>query len=223
MKKWIIGPIIAMAILTPFTPLLDQSIARMIYERTHFSGDAFSNFFYNYGRLPAVILFFFALFILVGSYLSAALKKWRPAALALSLMMVIGPGLIVNALLKDHWGRPRPKQTEEFGGTQSFRPYYLPNFSEETNGLKSFPCGHCSMGFYFFSLALVGRQYGKRWVFFTGLFLAIFLGVALSIARMLQGGHYLSDVLMSGLLMWLTAVAIDKALFDREDSSPQAL
>ena len=45
--------------------------------------------------------------------------------------MAIGVGLFTHILLKDHWGRPRPKQVTQFGGTQEFHPFYKPNFFDQ--------------------------------------------------------------------------------------------
>jgi hypothetical protein len=36
--------------------------------------------------------------------------------------LAIGPGLIVNGVLKSFWGRPRPIQVDLFGGTAPFEP-----------------------------------------------------------------------------------------------------
>src|SRR6476619_7728679 len=33
--------------------------------------------------------------------------------------MILAPGLLVNVLLKDHWGRPRPIDVTQFGGNQN--------------------------------------------------------------------------------------------------------
>jgi lipid A 4'-phosphatase len=48
------------------------------------------------------------------------------AALFLILTLVLGPGLLVNVALKDHWARPRPGMVTEFGGTMVFRPWWDP-------------------------------------------------------------------------------------------------
>lgn len=211
-KKSVWIPIFLIALFSPWASFFDLAVTQYAYNTNHFQPDSLFTFIYDWGRLPAVLVFLFALIALMLSYLTVAFKKWRPAALALTIVMILGPGLIINALLKDHWGRPRPKQTIEFGGTQHFRPYYSPNFSNPEPS-KSFPCGHCSMGFYFFSLALVGRRYQMRWLFWLGITSAVVLGGALSIARIGQGGHYLSDVLMSALIMWFTALSVDLFIF----------
>jgi lipid A 4'-phosphatase len=57
----------------------------------------------------------------------AALVRRRPLAgrdarawLFLLAALIVGPGLLVNAGLKDHWHRARPHQIAEFGGTARF-------------------------------------------------------------------------------------------------------
>lgn len=216
----ILMPILLMLLITPLTPLLDLAITRRVYVETLFQGNSFFDALYNYGCWPAYILCGLALIVFVASYFYNECKRWRSAALALVIVMAIGPGLIVNAVLKDHWGRPRPRQTMQFGGTEPFSPYYIPHFSAHSV-FKSFPCGHCSMGFYFFSLALIGRRYGHRGLFYAGLILAIGLGTVLGVARIVQGGHYLSDVLMSALILWLVSiVTVDFFCKPEETATP---
>jgi membrane-associated PAP2 superfamily phosphatase len=121
------------------------------------------DFLFDWGPMPANLLALASAAALICSYLVPRLKKWRNPCLVLLLAYVIGAGVITNGILKEYWGRPRPKQVEQFGGTQAFRPFFLPDF---TNPLpsKSFPCGHCSLGFYFFALFLVGKRLRKPWL-----------------------------------------------------------
>ena len=42
------------------------------------------------------------------------------AVLFLMATLALGPGLLVNVILKDHWGRPRPIDVTQFGGEQHF-------------------------------------------------------------------------------------------------------
>ena len=39
--------------------------------------------------------------------------------------LVVGPGLLVNGLLKEHWGRPRPIATDLFGGEAPFQKAWV--------------------------------------------------------------------------------------------------
>lgn len=219
-KKWLL-PAIFTLLLTPFTPFLDLSIARFFYTHSndpveHFMSSPVLNFLFELGPLPANLTAAFAAAILIGSYLFKHLQKWRKPCLVLVLTYAIGAGLIINGVLKEYWGRPRPKQVEEFGGTQSFRPYYKPNFFHQPQPSKSFTCGHCAMGFYFFSLWLVGKRLNNRRLEGLSLTLALGLGIALSLARIMQGGHFFSDTLFSALIMWYTALAIDWLVYEGE-------
>ena len=40
--------------------------------------------------------------------------------------MALAPGLLVNVVLKDHWGRPRPIDVTQFGGTEHFVAWWDP-------------------------------------------------------------------------------------------------
>jgi len=48
------------------------------------------------------------------------------ATVFLIATMALGPGLLVNVLLKDHWGRPRPIDVTQFGGDQTFVAWWDP-------------------------------------------------------------------------------------------------
>lgn len=170
-----------------------------------FANPPFFQWMFTYGPFPGLFLSLGSLIVFLLSYGIHALKPWRRQALVLSLTMAVGSGLIVHALLKDHWGRPRPKQLEMFGGTQQFRPFYSPNFFQQTEPAKSLPCGHCSTGFYFFAAAILFQRTQKKAWLYGSLVLSMLLGGLLGFVRMAQGGHFLSDVLISALIMWLTA------------------
>lgn len=213
---WLL-PIIALAAITPWTPALDLAVSRYFYQgKGQFASSAFYNFIYDYGIVPAQLTVLAACVALLLSYCFQKYKHWRAGAMLMILPLLIGAGFVVHAVLKDHWGRARPKQIEEFGGIQTFTPYYTPNFSEKPEPAKSFSCGHCTMGFYFFALALLGRKLKKPTVFWIGLMAALGLGIVLSWARIAQGGHFLSDTLVSAVIMWLAAYVCSLFLFPEE-------
>lgn len=218
-KAWL-WPLIFLAILTPFTPAIDLAISNFFYQPQHsFSSNEFFALLYNYGLIPAQLLFSMAAIALFLASFFKKWKKWHAPALVLVLSLLIGGGLIAHVILKDHWGRPRPKQTIEFGGTQSFHPFYEPNFFHQPEPSKSFPCGHCTMGFYFFSLALVAKRLNYKKTFWISLLIAFGLGMALSLARIAQGGHFFSDTLVSAIIMWLSAYLCDRWIFSQKLSS----
>jgi lipid A 4'-phosphatase len=48
------------------------------------------------------------------------------AILFLVTTLALGPGLLTNVILKDHWGRPRPIDVTQFGGDQHFVAWWDP-------------------------------------------------------------------------------------------------
>jgi lipid A 4'-phosphatase len=119
---------------------------------------------------------------------------WRISGTFLVLSVLLGPGLIINPLFKDHWDRPRPRDVVEFGGALQYTPAPLLG-----DGGDSFPCDQCSAGFlYAGGWWLWRRRRPARARLFLALGLAI--GLALGLGRMAAGEHFLSDVLWSALL-----------------------
>ena len=131
----------------------------------------------------------------------------------LILSLTLGSGIISYCLLKTWWGRPRPHQLVEFGGSQSFKPYYKPDITFPPKSLKSFPSGHATTGFYFFVIYFIGRRLNSKRLKITGLLLGAGLGGLLSFARVMQGGHFVSDVIVAAIIMWLSAYASDLLLY----------
>ncbi|HUC69896.1 MAG TPA: phosphatase PAP2 family protein, partial [Stellaceae bacterium] len=77
----------------------------------------------------------------------------RKALLFVALSTAIGPGLIANTVLKDHWGRARPTQVEAFGGALHFTPAPLPGAECLRN--CSFVSGHAALGFSLVAFAFL--------------------------------------------------------------------
>jgi len=101
-------------------------------------------FFYHAAPLLTLLPTLPALLVLMGSTRYPKLWVHRPVALFIVLCFALGPGLTVNMIFKDHWGRPRPRQVVELGGNQTYLPPLAPG---EPGKDKSFPCGHTSVDF----------------------------------------------------------------------------
>lgn len=123
------------------------------------------------------------------------------AVLYLLAAMALGPGLLVNVILKDNWGRARPYQVSELGGERVFTPAFV--ISDQCPRNCSFVAGDASAGFVLIALALLLPQPWRR----IATVAAIGMGAALGLNRVVMGGHFLSDVVFCGLLvgglMWL--------------------
>ncbi|KQC07750.1 MAG: hypothetical protein APR54_05625 [Candidatus Cloacimonas sp. SDB] len=162
------------------------------------------SFIYNFGNLPALILSVGALLIIALSTYYEKLKKITKVSLYLILVMALGPGLLVNSILKDNWGRPRPRNIAEFGGKYQYEEVLT--IDPESRG-KSFPCGHASMGFYFFVLYFIFRKKNKC-LAGSLLFFSLIFGSLIGLARIIQGGHFASDVIWTGGLLYLTSALV---------------
>jgi len=110
----------------------------------------------------------------------------------------------VNTIFKDYWGRPRPRQVQEFGGRWEFKQVWQPGTPGKG---KSFPCGHCSMGFFFIVLYYSFKQKHKI-LACASLVFSLTFGTFIGFARISQGGHFLSDVLWSCGLTYITTTIL---------------
>lgn len=126
--------------------------------------------------------------------------------LYLLLVLILGPGFVVNSVLKMESGRARPSQITEFGGQRHFTGAFVKADQCEKN--CSFVSGHAAMGFFPLALAWV---FGKR----RWLTLGILLGGLVGLGRMMQGAHFLSDVIFSFWVVYFTALALGVALLGR--------
>ncbi|GIL01570.1 MAG: phosphoesterase [Alphaproteobacteria bacterium] len=130
-------------------------------------------------------------------------RRW----LYLAACSLAGPLLLVNILLKEHWGRWRPREIVELGGSEPFTSVLHWGGACDYN--CSFVSGEvASMVMAFIALAFVTTAW--RPVFYA---LTIVMGLVAALIRVGQGGHFLSDTLLAGVLMTIVAAALYWAIF----------
>ncbi len=165
----------------------------------HIDGSRGWQWLYDWGPAPALGMSVGACVVLICSWWRPAWTRYRRSCLILMLAVILGPGLAVNGILKPLWGRPRPRHVIEFGGTKAYRPWWQPNGIGRGS---SFPSGHASIGFVMITGAvLVPPSYGRLRHVAIGS--AVAYGFLMGIGRIVQGGHFMSDVLWSGLIVVL--------------------
>ena len=147
---------------------------------------------------------------------SLAVKAFRPkgrtlvssrGALFLILSLVIGPGLLVNGVLKEGWGRARPGMVTEFGGDYAFTPWWDPRGTCDSN--CSFVSGETSAAVWMTAPAMLAPPPWRA----AALGAALVYGVAMAMTRLLAGGHFLSDVIFAGIFTGLVIWAVHGALY----------
>lgn len=155
-------------------------------------------FFYHAAPWLTGILMLGSLAVLVTSIFKTSLLKFRKHAAFVFLVIALGPGLVVNSVFKPYWGRPRPREVVELGGHQKYQEFFRPNFG---GGGKSFPCGHCSVGFSYGLLFWIFLRRKKKMAYLS-LVASIAFGFLMGIGRIAAGGHFFSDVVWAGLMVY---------------------
>lgn len=124
----------------------------------------------------------------------------------LVFLLGLGPGLVVNEGMKENWGRSRPVDLIQFGGDKQFSRALV--LSDQ--GGKSFPSGHAAAAFYLVAVAFMIARRRRLWMG-----LAFAYGLLVGGMRVASGGHFLSDVLTSALVVWLLVVVLYQLFFGR--------
>ncbi|MBT1071358.1 phosphatase PAP2 family protein [Pelotalea chapellei] len=170
---------------------------------------------YRIDRIPALFLAVAGLWMATPALLKPA--RWSRKACSgvfLVLLLALGPGLLVNVVFKEGWGRPRPRDIVQFSGSKT----YLEPWQKGTMGQgRSFPSGHASAAFYMSSPFFI---YRRRRPCLARVWLAggICFGILMSIARITQGGHFLSDTVWAFGMVYLTGLALSVIMgLNKED------
>lgn len=195
--------LILIGVTTPIFWLtdLDRQVAALFYRSGNGGGKAWPwqhgwllGHLFRYATVFTVSMGIAALLVALSGYAWPTFKRWQKPALFIVLVITLGPGLVVNLVFKDHWGRPRPVHITEFGGQYA----YVPPLKIANTPDKSFPCGHCSVGFMFFALYFLSLKRKALYFMLTMLF-----ALLMAVTRMTAGGHFISDILWSGYLVFL--------------------
>jgi membrane-associated PAP2 superfamily phosphatase len=139
------------------------------------------------------------------------LPRWQmlvPARAALFLVatLALAPGLLVNVVLKDHWGRPRPIDVQQFGGDKYFVPWWNPRGDCPSN--CSFVSGDVSGAFWTIAPAALAPPQWRALAYGA----ALAFGTGMGVMRVMVGSHFVSDLIFAGvftyLIVWLVYALI---------------
>lgn len=146
----------------------------------------------------------------------ATFNQLRARNLRIALgALLIGPVLMVNLWLKAFSGRPRPRQTDLFGGTLDF--VHAGSFAGKCVSNCSFVSGEAAAaGWLFCLIFIIPQPYRSA----AALPIAA-VSIVIPALRVAFGGHYLSDAVLgwlSSLVIFAALLALSQTTHDRRIS-----
>lgn len=196
-------------------PEFDLAVARWLWQSQGGAFQAPTGWFWPiYVGLRPLVYATAAVAATVGALNCLRGTRWlgldRRRAAYVLLALAIGPGLVVEVALKDHWGRARPRDMVEFGGERRFTPAFRP--ADQCADNCSFVSGHVAltMGFVCLAFLLPGRRRTAALAALTA------AGAAVGWMRMVQGAHFLSDVIFAGFVVVGIAWALAALMLEPE-------
>ena len=197
----------AALVVLALRPDLDLDVARAFYVGSdHFVGQTRAATLVRYAAWTLPFL------VYIGALLAAGLarvglvpRRLAPSAravLVLTLSLAIGPGLLVQAGLKEISHRPRPSKVTAFGGPDAYRPFT--RFDGACPHNCAFASGETAAATWMLAPAsLVPPPW--RGAALAG---AVAFAAATGALRMAFGAHFLSDVCGSALITILVVLAL---------------
>ena len=132
------------------------------------------------------------------------LRQRRPWLGFLLAAALAGPVLLVDATLKEHSGRTRPVNIEQFGGPRQFTPAFVPANQCEQN--CSFVSGHVATASFIMAFGWLGAPaLRRRW-----LLASLGTAAAFAFVRMSVGGHFLSDCIFAWFATYFSTWAVER-------------
>jgi len=153
------------------------------------------------------------LVLLVGMFLHGLFRKrpyWNLTPrnfLFVALTIGLGAGLVTNVIFKDSWGRARPSQIMEFGGTKQFSPPFMR--SKQCDKNCSFVSGDASLAASFLAFAVIAQRNRRKWWVGLGAFTAV-----VGLMRMGRGSHFLSDVVFAVIFTLMIMLVLARLILE---------
>jgi lipid A 4'-phosphatase len=166
---------------------------------------------HDWGEYPAFWFGCCGLALWIVSFVWRRLEPWRDPGLFFALVLIVGPGILVNCVFKPYWSRPRPHAVKDFKDSDDPRDPprdFVPVWHRgDGTADSSFPSGHAAMGFYWMSPAFVCYRRRRR-LAIVFLIVGLTAGCLIGSARIVAGGHFLSDIVWAGGIMYYTALLL---------------
>src|SRR5262245_8300465 len=150
---------LSITVLSAWMPDLDVMLAERLFDPTSKTFPFASISVLELLRQQGLAIVVSVVACIGGALLMKFMLPRRPllipgrAIIFLALTLTIGPGLLVNVVLKPHWGRPRPVAIVQFGGHEPYVPWWKTNGTCTSN--CSFVSGESSVAAWLFAPAVL--------------------------------------------------------------------
>lgn len=193
----LVGVVFALA------PQLDPAVSALFYDSATGKFAAWQWTWVGHARDAATALItllvapaFLAIF---GKFVMPRRRMLIPgrAAIFLIVTLALGPGVLANNVLKQHWARMRPEDITQLGGKEQFTPWWDPRGVCPEN--CSFIAGEPSGAFWTLAPAALSPPQWRP-LAYAG---ALVFGAAIGVLRIAGGAHFFTDVVFAGVFTFL--------------------
>lgn len=207
-----VAALLTLAAVLGFEP--DLRIAQLFFDQRSNRFLAETNPYVGMMREHGYVAIAICLAAIAGAIFPRLLRRPKMAVsgrvvLFLVSTLALGPGLLVNAVFKEHWHRPRPLQVVEFGKDKVYVDWWNPGGTCERN--CSFAAGEPASAAWTFAPAMLTPPPWRAAAFAA----ASIFTLVISFARMAAGGHFFSDVVFSVLMTLTVILLMHRIIFRR--------
>lgn len=191
-----------------FFPEIDLRFSSVFYHsRDGFflAGSNWVVFLEKAPKISAIIAILLMMFFMLRTFFYTRSFKYKHyiAHIYIILVFILGTVVMVDQGLKEYSGRARPYQTEAFGGNKKFTGAY--HKTTECSRNCSFVSAHAAAAFAFIGFAFVVTNRYRRVLIEITVMIA---GLVAGFARIVEGKHFLSDIVLCGVYIYILAVVL---------------
>ena len=201
-SKILVSSFVLLVITTLFfslKPLTDLQISRLFFDNVFIY---YENFPFNIIDKTVDLVFLACLASVFAIFFYTKDKKRLKFILSAYFIIIIA----IYGFFKPVWDRPRPFEIQEFGGQKHFSTIYQPNFGKQEG--TSFISGHTSRAFFLFIILTAFFKSRKAYI-------ALLFPIIAGASRLIQGKHFVSDVIISFFFCLIVIYGLKILFLDR--------
>lgn len=211
-RRWFVVPVLVAALLLfiEHTTDLDRALTRLAFDSAASGFPLRQSFWlevvmHQWAKGAVVTIACVTVGLSMLSFVLPSLAAHRRTLVFLSLALALAPLSVTAA--KSVSSRHCPWDVDEFGGFAPYTRLFEADAANVEPG-RCFPAGHASTGFALMAFYFAAYARRKRRFAQVALAFAITCGMLLGAGRVLQGAHFASHVIWSGLLCWCVMVGL---------------